>query len=87
MVYHICWSATHQKSDLSLTEFLSFLCDQKYLSSRMNLIFSRPFLRSRILAGMMVDVVRMLPVPRVKKTRERQGTCHGVSSLEQEDLC
>ena len=49
----------------------------------MNLSLRRPILLSLILEGMMVDVVKRLPVPNVKKIRPTQGTCQVASSLEE----
>ena len=58
---------------------------QKYLSSLVNLSFRSPILLSRILAGMMVEVVRTLPVPRTRKIRPTIDTCQVASSLKEQD--
>lgn len=46
-----------------------------------NLNFTKPSLLSLIFFGMMVDVVRMLPVPKIPKIIAIIWTCHVASDL------
>ena len=64
-----------------LAESLLFLCDQKYLSSLVNLYFSIPVLESLSLLGMVMEVVVMLPTPRIKNKMDRTGTCQVTSCV------
>ena len=79
-VYHVNFTIFYTLDGLTLN--IDWLLFQKYWSKRVNRILSNPKLASRILEGMVQEVVMIFPMPSRKNKKHNVGTCHVESGLK-----